>query len=198
MNNLVLKNYENCFIICVAFRRKASSAWQIEKCEGWCNEKLHRLPETRGNIESCGNNTWMETLRVKLGSHTALNISWSVFLCFASIYTQNTGKIRSRGFDDKRNMKEKREEWNSARLWWIEWFSFQSSNCEREDENKKTEITNTCLLISNLINNVSTVELIEKPARFGSFPSLENLQDKAFRLRSSLSSTHSNVSVNFW
>lgn len=31
MNNLVFKNYENCSIICVALRRKANFAWQIER-----------------------------------------------------------------------------------------------------------------------------------------------------------------------
>lgn len=154
---------------------------------------MHRLPETRWKHRKLRQQLVNEDAAGENGiSHRAKH----KLKRFSFALPQFTSKVRSRGFVDIRNMKEKREEWNSARLWWIEWFSFQSSNSEREDENKKTEITNTCLLISNLINNVSTVELIE--GTFRVFFISRNLQDKAFRLRSSLNSTHSNVSVNFW
>lgn len=104
MNNLVLKNYENCFVICVAFRRKANFAWQIEKCEEWCNEKVHRLPETRWkhrklrqqhvNGDAAGKTEFSHRAK-----HNLKRFSFAL--------RQFTGKIRSRGFGDKKNMKER-------------------------------------------------------------------------------------------
>lgn len=87
MNNLVFKNYENCATICVALSRKANFVWQIER---WCNEKVHKLPETRWKHRQSRQH---HVNGVAVGENefrTALNKTEAFFPCFASIYKQNT------------------------------------------------------------------------------------------------------------